>query len=154
MDLRIEEIFADGASAEAPSLEAREELLRIIIASVLQLAGVPSVSLYRYVENDHPDYALGTPFQVRDETWEELDRRWLENLRLSVVERDLDTFIRRCAVAIRPGCHRGTIFADTLRIELHYEACEPTMIAWTLPSGISLDPDEHASLLDEVRNAS
>ena len=146
--LLIEEVLSDTVGCDASDVAARVVALRIALRSIATLFERDGFQRLRYVENDAPGYVLGPDLRVTSETVEELDRRWLENLHLIVEESDRELFVQRCAVAIRPGAHRGTIFADELVIELTYEACEPTSLCWTLPNNLTLDPDEHAALIE------
>ena len=148
--LTIECAYADSVSCEAPDASARADAVTLAIASVRRIANIAKVESYRYVENDAPGYNLGRSLRVLDQSPEELDALWFTNVSLFVEEKDEATFARRCGVAIRPGSHRGTIFLDETRIELHYDACEPSSLSWSLPRGLQLDPDDHAAIVEEV----
>jgi hypothetical protein len=148
--LTIDCAYAEGATADAPDVEARADAIRIIVESVRRICVVTDVALYQYLENDDPAYRLGQPLRVTEQTAGEIDALWPSNVRLFVREQDPDLFIARSAVAIRPGCHRGTILLDHLRIELAYDACDPGALSWSLPDGVRLDPDEHAAILEAV----
>ena len=148
--LTIECAYADSVSCEAADASARAEAVALAIGSVRRIANIAKVDVYRYVENDAPGYGLGTPLRVLEQTPEEIDALWFTNVSLFVEETDEATFARRCGVAIRPGSHRGTIFLDDTRIELHYDACEPSALSWSLPRDLQLDPDDHAAIVEEV----
>ena len=149
-ELILDCAYADGASGEAPDVETRATAIRIIIESVRRIAHLGSIGTFEYLENDNPAYQSTRTLRVTHESTEEINALWFDNVRLIVRESDPELFISRSAVAIRPGCHRGTILLDTMRVELSFDACEPSAFAWSLPRGTELDPDHHASVIHGI----